>query len=46
MKVMFIRNRNVLNTKWLVQYINALQETRPDYEISVVCDTYKKLEMS
>lgn len=43
MKVMFIRNRNVLNTKWLVQYINALQETRPDYEISVVCDTYKKV---
>ena len=43
MKIMFIRNRNVLNTKWLVQYINALQETRPDYEISVVCDTYKKL---
>ena len=43
MKLMFIRNRNVLNTKWLVQYINALQEARPDYEITVVCDTYKKV---
>ncbi|MBP5399087.1 MAG: glycosyltransferase [Alphaproteobacteria bacterium] len=43
MKLMFIRSRNVLNTKWLVQYINALQETRPDYDISVVCDTYKKV---
>ncbi|MBO7556749.1 MAG: glycosyltransferase [Alphaproteobacteria bacterium] len=43
MKLMFIRNRNVLNTKWLVQYINALQESRPDYEITVVCDTYKKV---
>lgn len=43
MKIMFIRNRNVLNTKWLVQYINALQEKRPDYDISVVCDTYKKV---
>ncbi len=43
MKLMFIRNRNVLNTKWLVQYINALQEKRPDYDISVVCDTYKKV---
>ena len=43
MKLMFIRNRNVLNTKWLVQYINALQKARPDYEISVVCDTYKKV---
>ena len=43
MKLMFIRTRNVLNTKWLVQYINALQETRPDYDISVVCDTYKKV---
>ncbi|MBR1648117.1 MAG: glycosyltransferase [Alphaproteobacteria bacterium] len=43
MKIMFIRNRNVLNTKWLVQYINALQQARPDYEIEVVCDTYKKV---
>ncbi len=43
MKLMFIRNRNVLNTKWLVQYINALQESRPDYDITVVCDTYKKV---
>ena len=43
MKLMFIRNRNVLNTKWLVEYINTLQESRPDYEISVVCDTYKKV---
>ena len=43
MKLMFIRSRNVLNTKWLVQYINALQETRPDYDITVVCDTYKKV---
>ena len=43
MKIMFIRNRNVLNTKWLVQYINTLQATRPDYDITVVCDTYKKV---
>ncbi len=43
MKLMFIRNRNVLNTKWLVQYINALQESRPDYDITVVCDTYNKV---
>ena len=43
MRIMFIRNRNVLNTKWLVQYINALQESRPEYDITVVCDTYKKV---
>ena len=43
MKLMFIRNRNVLNTKWLVQYLNALQKSRPDYDITVVCDTYKKV---
>lgn len=42
MKLMFVRNRNVLNTKWLVQYINALA-ANPEYEISVVCDTYKKV---
>lgn len=42
MKLMFIRNRNVLNTKWLVQFINALAQN-PEYEISVVCDTYKKV---
>ena len=40
---MFIRNRNVLNTKWLVEYINVLQDMRPDYDITVVCDTYKKV---
>lgn len=40
---MFIRNRNLLNTKWIVQYINALHKSRPDYEITVVSDTYKKL---
>ena len=43
MKLMFIRNRNLLNTKWIVQYINALRKSRPDYEITVVSDTYKKL---
>jgi len=43
MKLMFIRNRNLLNTKWIVQYINALHKSRPDYEITVVSDTYKKL---
>lgn len=40
---MFIRNRNLLNTKWIVQYINALQNSRPNDEIVVVSDTYKKL---
>ncbi len=42
MKVMFIRNRNVLNTKWLVHFVNALAQN-PEFEVSVVCDTYKKV---
>ena len=40
MKVMIVKDRNVLNTKFLAQFVNSLH--RIGFEVSVVCDTYKK----
>lgn len=40
MKVMIVKDRNVLNTKFLAQFVNSLH--RIGFEVTVVCDTYKK----
>lgn len=40
MKVMVVKDRNVLNTKFLAQFVNSLH--RIGFDVSVVCDTYKK----
>ncbi len=41
MKIMLVRDRNVLNTNWLVYFVNLLAEK--GYEIVLACDTYNKL---
>ncbi|MBO4519636.1 MAG: glycosyltransferase [Alphaproteobacteria bacterium] len=40
MKVMIVKDRNVLNTKFLAQFVNSLH--RIGFEVTVVCDSYKK----
>lgn len=40
MKVMVVKDRNVLNTKFLTQYVNSLAEL--GHDVHVVCDSYKK----
>lgn len=40
MKVMVVRDRNVLNTKFLGVFVNSLAEK--SFEVSLVCDTYSK----
>lgn len=40
MKVMIVKDRNVLNTKFLAQFVNSLH--RIGFEVTVVCDTYNK----
>lgn len=40
MKVMIVKDRNVLNTKFLAQFVNSLH--RIGFDVTVVCDTYKK----
>lgn len=41
MKILLVRDRNVLNTNWLVLYANALAAR--GYEIVIAADTYHKL---
>ncbi len=40
MKLMIVKDRNVLNTKFLAQFVNSL--ARLGHEVHVVCDSYKK----
>ena len=40
MKLMIVKDRNVLNTKFLAQFVNSL--ARLGHDVHVVCDTYKK----
>ena len=41
MKILLVRDRNVLNTNWLVFYANLLSSS--GYEVVIGCDTYNKL---
>lgn len=40
MKIMVVKDRNVLNTKFLAQFVNSLH--RSGHEVDVVCDSYNK----
>lgn len=40
MKVMVVKDRNVLNTKFLTQFVNSLAEI--GHDVHVVCDSYDK----
>lgn len=40
MKIMIVKDRNVLNTKFLAQFVNSLH--RIGFDVTVVCDSYKK----
>lgn len=44
MKLMLVRDRNVLNTNWLIYFANLLVER--GHEIIIACDTYRKLGKS
>lgn len=44
MKLMLVRDRNVLNTNWLVYLANLFVEQ--GYEVVIACDTYSKLGVS
>lgn len=41
MKIMLVRDRNVLNTNWLMFFANLLTES--GHEVIIACSTYKKL---
>ena len=41
MKIMMVRDRNVLNTNWLVYLANLFAQK--GYEVVIACDTYSKL---
>ncbi len=41
MKILLVRDRNVLNTNWLVYYANLLSGR--GHEVVLACDTYAKL---
>ena len=41
MKVMLVRDRNVLNTNWLIYFANLLADS--GHEVVIACDTYSKL---
>ncbi len=41
MKIMLVRDRNVLNTNWLIYFANLLAER--EHEVLIACDTYSKL---
>lgn len=41
MKILLVRDRNVLNTNWLVFYANLLVER--GHDVVIACDTYGKL---
>lgn len=40
MKLMVVKDRNVLNTKFLAQFVNSLADI--GYDIDLVCDSYSK----
>ena len=40
MKIMLVRDRNVLNNNWLVYFANLLTEA--GHEVVIACDTYNK----
>ena len=40
MKIMVVKDRNVLNTKFLAQFVSSLSSK--GHEVLVVCDTYRK----
>lgn len=40
MKLMIVKDRNVLNTKFLAQFVNSL--ARLGHDVHVVCDSYNK----
>ena len=40
MKVLIVKDRNVLNTKFLAQFVNSLHAI--GFDVTVVCDSYKK----
>ena len=41
MKIMLVRDRNVLNTNWLIYFANLLADS--GHEVVIACDTYSKL---
>ncbi|MBR5599105.1 MAG: glycosyltransferase [Alphaproteobacteria bacterium] len=41
MKIMLARDRNVLNTNWLIYFANLLAER--GHDVIIACDTYSKL---
>ena len=44
MKIMLVRDRNVLNTNWLAYLANLLHKR--GHEVVIACDTYTKLGVS
>ncbi len=44
MKLMLVRDRNVLNTNWLAYFANLLVDA--GHEVIIACDTYSKLGKS
>lgn len=44
MKIMLVRDRNVLNTNWLAYFANLLHQR--GHEVVIACDTYGKLGVS
>lgn len=44
MKIMLVRDRNVLNNNWLAYFANLLHER--GHEVVIACDTYGKLGVS
>ena len=41
MKIMLVRDRNVLNNNWLIYFANLLQQN--GHEVIIACDTYGKI---
>ena len=41
MKIMMVRDRNVLNTNWVVYLANLFAQK--GYEVVIACDTYNKI---
>ena len=44
MKIMLVRDRNILNNNWLSYLANLFYER--GHEVVIACDTYKKLGVS
>lgn len=41
MKIMLVRDRNVLNTNWLIYFANLLAQS--GHQVIIACDTYSKM---